>query len=605
MKKVILLFISLILGINSFGQSFSNNELEKNINDLLESYSYYNRFVGSVLISKDNNIIYQKSFGYADKKELNKNTEKSIFSIASLSKSLTAVGILKLVEDGKLTLDAPISVYFPTFIPDYSKDITIQHLLNNSSGMEANIGRTDDNGNGLMPEKTLVTLDELLEKFKESKLKFKPGTGYDYNNFGYLLLANIIEKISGQSYPKFMEQTVFKPTGMKNTSIAFLNTINQKAQPYLGLGMTEFKEFNSPFHSSWLKGAADMNSTTIDLFKFMQALDNGTLLKSESKNKLYTSTQSMGVNKMASGLGWVITKKGEEKWVYNNGLLPGYASIMGTLLEKNIKIIILSNATSVNPVVDKFQGKVTFVPEITDKIISLFQGEKINYLPIPKKIKNKTSIKATKVYQLDDEHSFIIKKEGNTYSLETTGKEPWSVFTYAFSRNATENDAYSETAMFFANAMSTQNFEGLTNYSNEQMKAFVGTEEGLSQLKGMWSNFLQHSGKFISYNIYKIEGDEVKNAHIRFHFETVDIGFVLSINSDHKIQGMFMDDSVKTNHMKTVKLIPISKNEFFINGHRNGGMQDLKIKISKKGLILIDDSTIFKAKIKPSLDIKK
>ena len=303
-----------------------------------------------------------------------------------------------------------------------------------------------------------------------------------------------------------------------------------------------------------LMGAADMNSTTVDLFKFMQALDNGTLLKPAYRNKLYTSTQEMGVNEMVSGLGWVIDHKGGEKWIYNNGLLPGYASVMGSLPEKNIKIIILSNATSVNPVIDEFQGEVTFVPEITDKIISLFQGKSIENLPIPKKIKNTSIVNVSKEYQLDDKHSLLLKKEGNTYTLETADKEPWSVFTYTFSRNAKENDAFSETALFFANAMSTQNFEGLPNYANDQMKGFLGTEEGLGQLKGMWGNFLQHAGKFISYNIYKIDGDEVKNVHIRFHFETVDIGIVLSLNADHKIQGMFMDDSVKTNHIQYCKI---------------------------------------------------
>jgi len=596
MKKAVVVFIAIILGINSFGQSNSNNELEHNIDDLFESYSYYNRFVGSVLISKDNDIIYQKSFGYADKEGHKKNTKKSIFSIASLSKSLTAVGIMKLVEDGKLTLETPISTYFPNFMPDFSKSITIQHLLNNSSGMEANIGRTDDNGNGLMPEETAITFNEVLEKLKESKLKFEPGTGYDYNNFGYLLLANIIEKVSGQSYASFMEQTVFKPAGMKNTAIASFKSLNQKAHPYLGLGMNTLKEFNSPFHSSWLKGAADMNSTTVDLFKFMQALDDGILLKPASVNKIYTSTQAMGVNEMLSGFGWVIDHKGDEKWVYNNGLLPGYASVMGSLVEKNIKVIILSNATSVNPVEDEFQGEVTFIPEITNKIISLIQGKSIENLPTPKKIKNNSIDIVTKVYQFDDDHSLLIKNDGETYTLETEGEEPWSVFTYAFSRNANENDASSETALFFANAMSTQNFEGLTEYANDQMKGFLGTEEGLEQLKGMWANFLQHAGKFISNNIYKIDGDDVKNVHIRFHFETVDIGIVLSLNTDHKIQGMFMDDSVKTNHIKTVKLIPISENEFFINGHQNGGMQDLKIMVSSTELILEDGSINFEAK---------
>jgi hypothetical protein len=361
--------------------------------------------------------------------------------------------------------------------------------------------------------------------------------------------------------------------------------------------MTEFKKFNSPFHPSWLKGAADINSTTVDLYNFMQALDNGILLKPASMNKIYTVTQAMGVNEMLSGLGWVIDHKGDEKWIYNNGLLPGYASVMGSLLERNIKVIILSNATSVNPVADEFQGEVTFVPEITDKIIALLQGKSIENLPTPKTNIDNSIVDETNTYQLDNEHSLLLKNKGNTYLLETTGKERWSVFTYAFSRNANEHDAFSETALFFANAMSTQNFEGLIDYANDQMKGFLGTEEGLGQLKGMWANFLQHAGKFMSYNIYKIEGDEVKNVHIRFHFETVDIGIVLSINADHKIQGMFMDDAVKTSHMNIVQLVQISETEFFINGHQNDGMQDLIITISNKGLILKDGSINFKAEI--------
>jgi hypothetical protein len=496
-----------------------------------------------------------------------------------------------------LSLETPISSYFPDFMPDYSKDITIQHLLNNSSGMEANIGRTDDNGNGLMPEETAITFNEVLEKFKDSKIKFEPGQGYDYNNFGYFLLANIIEKVSGQSYANFIQQTVFKPAGMKNTAIASFKSLHQKAQPYLGLGMTEFIKFNSPFHPSWLMGAADMNSTTVDLFKFMQALDNGTLLKPASVNKIYTNTQAMGVNEMLSGLGWVIDHKGDEKWIYNNGLLPGYASVMGSLPENNIKIIILSNATSVNPVADEFQGELTFVPEITDKVIALLQGKNIENLPTPNTNIHNTIANETKTYQLDNRHSLLLKNKGNTYILETAGTAPWSVFTYAFSRNANEHDAASETALFFANAMRTQNFEGIINYANDQMKGFLGTEEGLGQLKGMWANFLQHAGKFMSYNIYKIEGNEVKNVHIRFHFETVDIGIVLSINSDHKIQGMFMDDAVKTSHINAVQLVQISETEFFINGHQNGGMQDLIVSVSKTGLVLIDSSINFEAEV--------
>lgn len=600
MKKIIAILCILISGFSSFGQVNPNEGLERKIDQLFESYTAYNRFIGNVLISSNNEIIYQKSFGYADFDKKIKNTQESIFGIASLTKSLTAVGIMKLVEEGKITLDTPLSSYFPDFIPEYSQLITIQHLLNNSSGMQANIGRIDDAGNGLMPATNEVTLDSLLDVFKDSQLNFEPGTAYEYNNFGYLLLASIIEKVSGQSYEVYMQQTVFNPAGMENTSSAWSDKLGQRAYPYFGLGMDEIQKFELPYHSSWLKGAADMNSTTDDLYRFMQALEGGSLLKPASVNELYSATQEMGVNTMTSGLGWVIDEKEGEKWVYNSGLLPGYASIMGSLPEKNIKIMILSNATSVNPVTDEFQGKMTFVEgEITDKIIALLLGKPIEISPLPLQ-NNRNFTQVNKAFQLDDEHTLALKSQDNTYYLEAVGEENWSVFTYSFSRDAKEDNKASEIALFFAKAFRTQLFEGLSEYGNDQMKAFLGTAQGQDQLKRMWANFINNAGEFRSYNIYKIEGDEVKNVHVRFHFETIDIGMVLSINAADKIQGMFMDDAVKTSHISKVVLVPTGDHEFFIDGHRNGGMQDLRIIVSDTELILIDGSERFIGKIQSS-----
>ena len=169
MKKAIVVAMALILGFNSFGQTSPKKKLEESINEVFESYVHYNRFIGNVLISQNDKIIYKKSFGNADVENSKKNTENSIFSIASVTKTLTAVGIMKLVDQGKLTLETPISTYFPNFIPDFSKKITIRHLLNHSSGMQANVGRIDDHGNGLMPGENPITLNELLEEFKDSK----------------------------------------------------------------------------------------------------------------------------------------------------------------------------------------------------------------------------------------------------------------------------------------------------------------------------------------------------------------------------------------------------------------------------------------------------
>ena len=144
--------------------------------------------------------------------------------------------------------------------------------------------------------------------------------------------------------------------------------------------------------------------------------------------------------------------------------------------------------------------------------------------------------------------------------------------------------------------MSTQNFEGLSDYANNDMKGFFGSEEGIQQLKGIWAYFLEEAGEFRSYNIYKMEGEDNKKVYIRFHFVKNDIGIFLGINSENLIQGMFKDDAVKTSHISKVKLIPVGENKFFINGHQHGGMQDLKVNISDTELVLIDGSKSFKGK---------
>ncbi|MDD7913275.1 serine hydrolase domain-containing protein [Polaribacter ponticola] len=442
-------------------------------------------------MSKNDKIIYKKSFGFADASTLRKNTKNTIFSVASVTKPLTAVGIMKLIEDDKLSLNTPISTFFPNFIPDYSPKITIRHLLNHSSGMQANIGRIDNEGNGLMPGENLVTLNNLFEKFKDSKLKHEPGKGFEYNNFGYTLLAYIIEDISKMSYAAYMEQAVFKPASMKNTSVNNYKVVRKKAFPHIGLGMHSFTKIRSKIHSSWLKGAGNINSTSLDLQRFMRALENGILLKPSSVEKLFNYTQSRGVNDSEYGLGWRIQNKDGEKWINHTGLLPGVTSIIGMLPEKNIKIVILTNATTTDLITESnFQGKNQFIDgEIIDKLITIIQGNKVELLP--KSIKTKKIVDYSNKFKLDNKHSLVLKKQGDLYTLEATGKEPWSVFTYKFSKDANENNKTSETALFFANAMSSQNFDGLTTYGDKKMKEFLGSKEGINQLKGMWAYFLK------------------------------------------------------------------------------------------------------------------
>lgn len=598
MKTITVIIIALFSVLTTFSQTSSATKLTESINEVFESYAHYNRFIGNVLISKNDKIIYKKSFGYADAENLKMNAENSIFSIASVTKSLTAVGIMKLVEQGKLTLETPISTYFPDFIPEYSKQITIRHLLNHSSGMQANIGRIDDQGNGLMPGVNPISLNELFEKFKASKLKYEPGAGYEYNNLGYTLLAYIIEAVTQLSYADYMEQTVFAPANMRNTSINDYKVSSQRAFSHIGLGMNKFSKLKSVIHSSWLKGAGDINSTTGDLYNFMQALDNGTVLQKASVEKLYSYTQTRGVNDSKYGLGWVIETKGGEKWINHTGLLPGSTAIIGSFPREDITIIILSNATSTDLISETdFQGKAQFVDgEILDHVVAVLQGENPELLPVKTKVKKQNEIDYSGAYRLDSEHTLLLNKEENTYFIEALGNESWSIFTYKFSRDAKKDTHANEIALLFAKAMSSQYFEGLSKSATGDMKTFLSSEEGINQLKGMWTYFTKQAGEFLSYNIYKTEGDAGNTTvNIRFHFEKEDVGFVVGMNSDNLIQGMFMDDNIRTSSIRRVELTQVSENDFFINGHQNNGMQDLRIKLFNKELVLIDDHIEYKA----------
>ncbi|MBN1112447.1 MAG: serine hydrolase [Bacteroidales bacterium] len=593
MKRTILLILFSVYVLGSNSQTISDKELKKQIGDLLNSYSFYNRFSGNVLVTRNNNVIFEKSYGFADIETKKKNTKGSIFDICSVSKSLTAVGVMKLVEQGKITLETPVSTFFPEFIPDYSGKITVRHLLNHSSGMEANIARKDESGNGLvMPDENLFTLEDIFEKFKGTKLKFEPGKSFEYNNLGYLLLAHIIEIVSKQTYANYMTNEVFEPANMKSSEFAAFKYINKCSYPHVNIGAINVIKHQDNYHQSWIMGAGGIKSTTNDLCKFMNALENGTILKPATVEMLFSLTQSLDFNNEKYGLGWEIGEKAGEKYIRHNGGYYGYASVMGFLPNRNIKIIILSNLSS-SFSDEEYKGKHSFIGELNNKIIDAIQGKTIECLPLP--INKSSNIYLSSKYDVDDKHSIKLSAYENDLWLETTGSEPWSVFTYSFSNEQREDSKAYQIALKFAKAMKTQNLDSLVNYADDEMKDFLGTEAGLGQLKGSWNYFLSQNGEFKSCNIYKITGKKVKNIYIRFHFEKSDVGIALSFNSNNLIQGLFLDSDVKTCNIKKVKLIPIGDNEFFINGYHYKGMQDIKISLRDDKLILTDGDVVFSA----------
>ena len=187
---------------------------EKSIDDIMSAYQSSDKPGASVLVFKDDKIVFKKGYGVSNVSTQEKITQNTNFRLASVTKQFTAMSILLLVQKGRIKLEDPLTKYFPSF-PAYGKDIKIKHLLTHTSGLM--------DYEDLMPATQVMQLHDtncLQLMYKANGLYFAPGAQYKYSNTGYAILALIVEKISGQDYGLFLKENIFKPLKMKN-SVAF------------------------------------------------------------------------------------------------------------------------------------------------------------------------------------------------------------------------------------------------------------------------------------------------------------------------------------------------------------------------------------------------
>jgi CubicO group peptidase (beta-lactamase class C family) len=305
-------------------------------------------FSGVVLVANHGNIIYHKAFGFrefAGKQHLLKN---DIFELASVSKQYTAMIIMMLKEKGLLGYDDLAEKYVS--IP--YKGITIRHLLTHTSGLPDYQAIMDEHW-----DKSKVAgnadCNEYLNKFAPAKL-FEPGTKYEYSNTGYLLLASIAEKASGNNFIELCRQWIFRPLQMNNTNI---RTLAEKATTKnFALGHMYVKDrqqyiradsFPSSNYTIWLgnrKGPGRISSTATDLLKWDQALYSNKLVKQSTLQEAFTPMQLNDGSKSYYGFGWMLrTDNAHGKVVYHTGDNPGYKTEIIRFIDQKQTIILLCN----------------------------------------------------------------------------------------------------------------------------------------------------------------------------------------------------------------------------------------------------------------------
>jgi CubicO group peptidase (beta-lactamase class C family) len=322
----------ILLLISTFG--YSQKELIGKLEDYMNAQFAFNNFGGTVIITKNDSVLLKKAYGLADYEWQAKNTIDTKFSLASVSKQFTAVAILQLAENKKLSLEDYLNKYFPNF--PSGKKITLKMMLTHNSGLQMDYDE-------LYLSKTFLDKDSVISYIKQKLLLFEPGSKTAYSNIGYYLLARIIEKVSGQSYANYLKENVFGKAKMKNSGISTNDSIVEK------MAKTYYLQNNKLIKNPYINwnfniGHDGVYATVEDLYLWNKALFNGvSLLSEESKRKMFTS-----YNEQNFGLGVLINPfyNHNHQLIAHDGGFFGAVTSFNKFTDDNIFISVLSNNQS-------------------------------------------------------------------------------------------------------------------------------------------------------------------------------------------------------------------------------------------------------------------
>ncbi len=290
-----------------------------------------NVFMGSVLVARNGKILLDQGHGFANLEWRVPNTGDTKFRLGSLSKQFTAVAIMRLYEQGKVDLDAPVKTYLPDAPAAWDK-VTTRNLLSHTAGIPNFTNLPDYASLQTRP----ATLTSLIDRFRDRPLDFQPGEGYAYSNSGYVLLTAIIEATSGQAYAPFVTQTLFAPLGMTDSGYDSHEAI--LANRASGYSPTEDGIVNADYIDMTVpQGAGALYSTTHDLLKWEQGLFGGRLLKPESLTILTTPVR----DNYAMGL--IVSQTDGRTLIRHNGSIDGFNTYMAYDPADRTTVVVLGN----------------------------------------------------------------------------------------------------------------------------------------------------------------------------------------------------------------------------------------------------------------------
>lgn len=348
--QINILLIILVLTFNMYGQK---NTLENKITN----YANEKGFSGTILIQKDDTILYHKSFDLANRQFNVPNTNDTRYHIASITKLFISVLIFQLYESGKIDLDQPIKAYLKDYKGEGAETVTIHHLLIHTSGIR--------NCEKIGPDVEILRMpnpiDSILSQYCSGNLDFQPGTKFAYNNANYIILGKIIEVIYQKPFEQVLTEKILQPLNMENSGmINHSKIIKNLAYGYWFDNKAKEYKNNPQFNLENYYTSGAMYSTTSDLLKFSNALYRDRILNRKSMELLLQTTTVSEGSACGLEIRFFKVRDKELKAAYQEGGCWGTKTLLNYYPDEKLTIIILGNTNKIpNEDLKKFNQDIT------------------------------------------------------------------------------------------------------------------------------------------------------------------------------------------------------------------------------------------------------
>lgn len=319
----------------------SDSTFAQAIDDLVADYINPDSPGLSLLVMEKGSELVRKGYGLASLELKVENDPKMIYKIGSLTKQFTAAAVLKMEEEGILSIKDDIRKYLPDY-PDQEYIITIENLLNHTSGIPSFTDRKDMSD----IEKTELTPDQLIALFKDESLDFPCGEQYSYSDSGYALLGLLIERLSGITYEKFITQNLFSKAKLNNTFCdnpekLIMNRASGYTSDSLGYKPAQYMTMKVPF------AGGNLISNVNDLYTWTKALHNGEMISEEQYLKMFTSGKLTSGEYTGYGFGTFVKTFANQPVYFHDGWIYGFNSKQIYFPESDLFIVVMSNSTTI------------------------------------------------------------------------------------------------------------------------------------------------------------------------------------------------------------------------------------------------------------------